>query len=240
VSNSPPIRTPLGLSPGQGGLPPREPTASLLSIGATKTLETVLAGRIRTLFTVAELQDELLATNLHLAVDDLTAELERRVGGGELHRITPELYWCGAPSPFGPAAPHSSVVVEKIYGTNTGWGYAYVSAVNGLHLTTQVPNSTWYAVPYEAGLELPFSTFVIRSQLIARAAAGLTVTEVTLLEALGATSRWNDGPESSFAHLAARIASGRLPIDRDRLLAGAVTEDPSTIEALEEMLALCY
>jgi hypothetical protein len=211
---------------------------SLLTIGATAALDRALVKRTDTLFTIAELQTEFRSTGLHLADAELAAELDRRVTARELHHPTADLYWCGAPTPFGAAPPSPDAVIDHVYGPNTGWGYGDISAANRLSLTTQVPSRATFAVPYDAGLELAGAKFVVTSHHTARIIAGLTITEITLLEALKATFWWESTPEQGITTLAAHINNGRLTIDTQRLLTGAATEDQPTQELLAQLLYL--
>ena len=155
----------------------------------------------------------------------LLAEL---VDQGELRRVRRGLYWRGAKSPLGMAPPPTGALIAEL-APGPGVGPAGLYAANLLRLSTQVPRRAQIAVPARAPESLGSIQFLARPARSGRIRAGLTSTEVAILEVLGS---WESAvelpPADAWARLLELLASGRIRADR---LARAAGTEPASVRA---------
>lgn len=161
----------------------------------------------------------------------LLAEL---VDEGELRRIRRGLYWRGDASPLGMAPPPTGALIAEL-APGPGVGPAGLYAANLLGLSTQVPRRAEIAVPARAPLSLGSIRFVARPARSARIRAGLSPTEVAVLEVLGSwESAIELSPADAWARLLDLLASGQVRADR---LSRAGRTEPASVRArLRELL----
>ncbi len=166
------------------------------------------------------------STTLHLLADLVEA--------GELRRIRRGLYWRGGKSPLGMGYPSTEVLVREL-APGPGVGPAGLYAANLLRLSTQAPRRAEIAVPYRAPGDDRSIRFVARPARSGRLQAGLSPTEVALLEVL---SSWESAielaPADAWERLLELLASGA--VRADRLATAGRTEPGATRVRLRELL----
>jgi hypothetical protein len=160
--------------------------------------------------------------------------LSALVNEGELRRVRRGLYWRGSKSPLGMAPPSTDALIHE-FAPGPGVGPAGLYAANLLRLSTQLPRQAEIAVPARAPGDLELIRFVARPSRDARVSAGLTPTEVALLEVLGS---WESAielpPDEAWRRLQALMSSGQVRTDR---IARAGRTEPGSIRArLRELL----
>jgi hypothetical protein len=156
------------------------------------------------------------------------------VDEGELRRVRRGLYWRGTKSPLGMAPPPTNALVNEL-APGPGVGPAGLYAANLLRLSTQVPRRAEIAVPTRAPESLGSIRFVARPSRGARAAAGLSHTEVALLEVLGSWEKAIElPPAEAWERLRELVTSGQVRADR---IARAGQTEPGGVRArLRELL----
>lgn len=160
------------------------------------------------------------STTKHLLADLVSA--------GDLRRIRRGLYWRGSASPLGMSPPSVTDLVAEL-ARGRGVGPAGLYAANLLRLSTQVPRVAEIAVPGRAPTSPRGIRFVARQARSARVGAGLTATEVALLEVLDS---WEHVVEltvgEATALLVDMIRSGAV---RPRALVRASVTEPGAVRA---------
>lgn len=156
----------------------------------------------------------------------------RLEGQGELQRVRRGLYWRGTETPLGMAPPPPTDVVHRVFG-RTGVGPARISAALLLGLTTQVPRTPTFAVPYLVeGIER--AHLLERTRRTGRQAAKLDEAEVALLEVLDS---WEDvvelEPDAAIRRLASLVGTVLRP---EPLAKSARTEPARVRERLRAVL----
>jgi hypothetical protein len=122
--------------------------------------------------------------------------------------------------------PSTADTVAAIVGTR-GVGPAGLSAANDLGLTTQVPALDIIAVPRRAPRPMGSVHFVDRSGRLGRATAGLSSTEVALLEVLGDRDQVIEVDDATTRRqLVELIRSGSVRLDR---VARAAQDEPAAV-----------
>jgi hypothetical protein len=150
------------------------------------------------------------------------------VDEGELRHVRRGLYWRGAKSPLGMSPPRTESLIREL-APGPGVGPAGLYAANLLRLSTQVPRRAEIALPTRAPESLGSVTFVARPARSARAKAGLTSTEVALLEVLGSWERAVEAsPADAWQRLQELLRSGQVRPDR---LARAGRTEPGSVRA---------
>jgi len=151
---------------------------------------------------------------------------------GALTRVRRGLYWRGTETPLGMAPPRPADVVHKVFGP-TGVGPARTSAALALGLTTQVPRTPSFAVPYPVD-GIPRARLVERTRRTGRRAAKLRGAEVALLEVLDS---WEDVVELKPDAAMKRLASLMGTTLRPEALAKAGATEPARVrERLRALL----
>jgi hypothetical protein len=156
------------------------------------------------------------------------------VEDGELRHVRRGLYWRGATSPLGMGPPPTDALIREL-APGPGVGPAGLYAANLLRLSTQVPRRAEIAVPMRAPESGGAIKFVARPARSARVTAGLSPTEVALLEVLGS---WEQAievpPAEAWSRLRELLDSGQVRAER---LARAGRTEPGTVRArLRELL----
>jgi hypothetical protein len=153
---------------------------------------------------------------------------------GELRRVRRGLYWRGTKSPLGIGLPPTQELINEL-APGPGVGPAGLYAANLLRLSTQVPRQAEIAVPYRAPAGVKSVRFTSRPSRSARAKAGLSPTEVALLEVLGSWERSIElPPAEAWVRLRNLLISG--PARPERLARAAKTEPGSVRARLRELL----
>lgn len=136
------------------------------------------------------------------------------VKDGELRHVRRGLYWRGAMSPLGMSPPPTEALIREL-APGPGVGPAGLYAANLLRLSTQVPRWAEIAVPSRAPESLGSIKFMARPARSARVKAGLSSTEVALLEVLGS---WEEAievpPAEAWSRLRELLDSGQVRAER--------------------------
>lgn len=136
------------------------------------------------------------------------------VEDGELRHVRRGLYWRGTTSPLGMSPPPTEALIREL-APGPGVGPAGLYAANLLRLSTQVPRRAEIAVPSRAPESLSSIKFMARPARSARVKAGLSSTEVALLEVLGS---WEEAievpPAEAWSRLRELLDSGQVRAER--------------------------
>ncbi|MDP9092452.1 MAG: hypothetical protein M3N95_05775 [Actinomycetota bacterium] len=156
------------------------------------------------------------------------------VANGELRRVRRGLYWRGTRSPLGLGFPPTHALIREL-APGPGVGPAGLYAANLLRLSTQVPRQAQIAVPARAPQSTGSVRFVARAARTGRRKAGLTPTEVALLEVLGSWERSIEVPPAeAWTRLQDLLTSGRAR--SERITRAAKTESGTVRARLCELL----
>lgn len=161
--------------------------------------------------------------------------LSSLVEESELRRIRRGLYWRGTKTPLGMSPPPTETLISAL-APGAGVGPAGLSAANLLRLSTQIPRKAEVAVPSRAPSAVGAIRFVARSARRDRERAGLTPTEVALLEVLESWEKVLEvSPDEAWARLTKLLTSGQVRAER---VARAGNSEPGSVRArLRELLA---
>ncbi len=161
--------------------------------------------------------------------------LGRMVADGEIERVRRGVYWRGTPTRFGTTVAPSLDAVRSIVGQSEAVGAAEWYATNLLGLSTQVAPVPVISVTRRIPTGLPDVKLVNRASRAGRRKARLSVTEVTILEALEGWDRFVELP--TLAAVDRFEAALALPDVRlDRLITASTTEPPAVRERLRAVL----
>lgn len=155
-------------------------------------------------------------------VQHLLADLTK---SGELRHLRKGLYWRGTQTPLGMSPPPTEALAAQL-APERGSGPAGLSAANLLRLSTQIPRRAQIAVPARATRPTKTIEFVSRPARTSRRTAGLSKTEVAVLEVLGDLSTSELSPRDTWSRLTDVIRSGVVRPDN---LAKAAKTEPATV-----------
>lgn len=149
--------------------------------------------------------------------------LSRAAKSGEVMQIRRGLYYKPKMTAFGPVPPRTSDVVERIVGTESGFGPGGRTAAHQLGLTTQIPAREEYVTVRSVPTSLPPRTVVRKRNNVFR--SRLRPLEIAVLEVLRDGGRTVDGGIPALgARVAELSAAGAI---RKGMLAKAVACEPS-------------
>ena len=146
--------------------------------------------------------------------------ISRLALSGQLRRVRKGLYWKGVPTPFGMSPPRIAETALEIGGP--GSGLAGIAAAHALGLTTQMPSTTWVAVPGPVPAAVPGLRFTQRP--VRRLVRSMTPWEVAVLEVLRAGPAAMERGWDALASKTAELA--RVNRVRVSELSAAVAEEP--------------